>query len=33
VLKELDAKNLKPQDLFDKIGPPALKLENAVKAV
>ena len=33
LLKELDTKNLKPQDLFDKIVPPALKLENAVKAV
>jgi hypothetical protein len=29
--KELAEKNLKPQELLDKIGPPAMLLENAVK--
>jgi hypothetical protein len=31
LLKELDAADLTPQTLFDKIGPPAVRLENAVK--
>ena len=31
ILKQLDADDMQPQDLFDRIGPPAVKLENAVK--
>jgi hypothetical protein len=31
LLKELDNKNLQPQELLDKIGPPAMLLEDAVK--
>ncbi len=33
ILKQLDSDEMQPKELFDKIGPPAMRLESAVKNV